>query len=128
MDDIYIEYATSYCEYYQECFFEYQCAGENAKEYAESHDCPYYNDGTSLMKLVYPDKRYVPYGDCHNVNYDKGYKRISTSNYDIVDNSTEGKVYVTIGKGKNAVEYECSKVVLNGKCLFDYTQKLGGRK
>lgn len=106
MANIEIVYRKGSCEfnfskYKPYCHSEYACEAPP--------DCSYFSDGTDIRAGV------IGYGNCVHAKYQYCYKGMSTNNYEVEEDDNEPIMLVKIGKK----EYECVKVKLNGKCIFN---------
>lgn len=115
MAEIQMIYREGYCDlryvnpivadgnYCEQC---HTCSGEDL-------GCPEFNDGRR------PGEIRIPFGDCKNAKFETRYKGVTVKNYEIepfIDdyNRHLDCMLVTIGKK----QYECTKVILNGECIY----------
>ena len=99
---------------HQPSFDELGYCHECHTQFAYTLDCAGYDDGSHKSCLI-------PFGDCQNAIYDIKYKGITAKNYQMEPEKTHPFhprsecMIVRIGRQ----EYECYKVTLNGKVIFN---------
>jgi hypothetical protein len=99
-DDCYVGMKSPHCM---------QCHTMAAKDLG----CVDFDDGNDNPHVI-------PFGDCKNAIIKHRYKGCTVKNYEMKEfydtyNMHLNCMEVTIGK----ITYDCDKVVLNGKCIYD---------
>ena len=109
MADIEIVYQIGYCDS-ELPFYDEVCQSEMGDE-IKSRECSNYNDGSM-------NPCHIPYGNCIHAKYHYCYKGSTTKKYAIYTNCYD-RVTESIPVTINNKTYECKKVKLNGKCIFN---------
>lgn len=114
MADIEIVYRVGYC--YCECSeYDRQCH----TQYGEEVNC---------RKFSHPphEENVIPYGDCVYAKFEYRYKGWTGKKYDIeeVEDNCDPHLNCMLVKLNNK-DYECEKVILNGKCIYNIYDEEG---
>ena len=114
MAELEFVYRIGYCELTGSCDPNYLMYCDQCHTAAaDVLGCRHYNSGKT-------DPYHIPFGDCIHADFKYKYKGVTTKNYNIdlqedIYNQHLTCLVVTIGKKS----FECVKVTLNGKCIFN---------
>ena len=119
MADIEIIYRKGYCELEERGYghdIEYDIGCHEC--WAEDSNCKYFAHPEPLQ--AEDGTRIIPFGDCAHAKFEYRYKGWSGKRYEMEEyrdpyNSHLDSMLVKLGK----TEYNCVKVIMNGKCIFN---------
>lgn len=114
MTQIEIVYERGYCEYFREehnrlCYSEYA--------YDDMHECDFYarEPEKTIKRKDGKTVRIGSEGCCMHAKYETRFLGWAGKRYEIIPNNWQ---HMSVWLGNRFFEY-CSKVVLNGKCIFN---------
>lgn len=108
MAEIDIVYRKGYCEYKQADYCT-QCH----TQCAEDLGCRCFSEGERKQNVI-------PFGDCEHAKFKYGYKGSFVKNYEIEEIEDDYNPHLSCALVKlGSRMYECERVILNGKVLYN---------
>ena len=115
MAEIQIVYREPYCQLVERGYpgcdcFNTQCFTGAARDAG----CRWFSDGRE------PDSRRIPFGNCVNAKFRYCYKGLVAKKYSITPEEDGWNPHLNcMVVDVNGESYDCDKVILNGKCIYN---------